>query len=156
MPIPFSAVKKAGAERFTRTLRSNTAGVESLRFRGAWRDRRFVIDSLEPAASVTEPAHDLESLTLTLPLVVDPGYYVRECARFGAVVAAIFRKQKVFENVLGADGYGHVVHSFHHVALCGHKGPWGESKSEFAGACTDCLKVATTRPNHRARMHPLT
>lgn len=155
MAIPFSAVKKVGAERFTRALCSNTAGVTSLCFRGQWQDRRFVIVNLEPADLVTEPIHDLENLSLTLPVVTDPSFYVRECARFGAVVAAMFRSRKVFENAIGADGYGHVVHAFHHVALCGHKGQWCESKPEFAGACLDCQKVASTRPNHRARMHPL-
>lgn len=156
MATPFSALKKTSAARFTRTLSTNTAGVESLRFLGQWVDRRFVIANLEPADLVTEPIHDLEALSLTLPIVTDPAYYVRECSRFGAVIAAMFRKRKSFENVVGADGYGHVVHAFHHVALCGHRGPWGETKSEFAGACTDCQRVAATRPNFRARMHPLT
>ena len=156
MARPFSALTKVGAAAFTRTLSSNTAGVKSLRFRGEWQDRRFVIAGLEPAAIVTAPLHDIENMTLTLPVVTDPTYYVRECARFGAIVASIFRKRKVFENAVGADGYGHVVHAFHHVALCQYRGPWNESKAPFAGACVACQQVAATPPNYRARMHPLT
>ena len=156
MAAPFSALKKTSAARFTRTLSTNTAGVESLRFLGQWVDRRFVIANLEPADLVTEAHHDLETLSLTLPIVADPAYYVRECSRFGAIVASIFRKRKVFENAVGADGYGHVVHAFHHVALCQYRGPWNESKAQFAGACVACRQVAATPPNYRARMHPLT
>ena len=93
MARPFSGLTKIGAAAFTRTLSSNTVGVKSLRFRGQWQDRRFVIAGLEPAAIVTEAVHDLEGLSLTLPIVSDSEYYVRECARFGAVVAAVFRKR---------------------------------------------------------------
>ena len=152
----FAAMTKAGSARFTNTLFTNRALVQSIRFVGAWHQRRFVVDSIEPADLVCEAVHDLEGLTLTLPVVADPDFYVRACARFGAVVAAAFRKRGGFENVVGSDAKGHVVHAFHHVALCGFKGPWSFSKSPFAGACVDCQRVASTPPKHRASMHPLT
>ena len=152
----FVAMTKAGSARFTNTLFANRALVQSIRFVGAWHQRRFVVDSIEPADLVCEAVHDVEGLTLTLPVVADPDFYVRACARFGAVVAAAFRKRGGFENVVGPDSKGHVVHVFHHVALCGFKGPWSVSKSPFAGACVDCQRVASTRPKHRAPMHPLT
>lgn len=156
MARPFSALTKAGSTRFTGTLFTNRALTPSIRFVGAWRDRRFVIVNLEPADPVVAAHHDLEGLTLTLPVVADADYYVRECARFGAVVAAAFRKRGEFENIVGSDSKGHIVHAFHHVALCGFKGPWSISKSSFAGACADCQRVASTPPAHRALMHPLT
>lgn len=155
MSRPFSAWTKAAATRFSATLIRNRHLFYSIRLIGEWRDRRFVVVNLEPAPQVTEPVHDLDELTLTLPIVDDPGFYVRECARFGAVVASAFRKRKNFDRVVGSDSKIHLVHTFHHVALCQYKGPWPQFKSPSEGECGDCIRVASTPPTHRAPMHPL-
>ena len=98
-----------------------------------------------------------EKFTLTLPIGAEKETIVRESRRFGGRVE---RQQgdrnKHFDFVNGENETVHMVHAFHHVALCGFKGPWGSSFTNPSGGegCLRCLDVASTKPAYRARWPP--
>jgi hypothetical protein len=138
-------------QMFCRTLMANQCRqLPSIVLHGEWQARRFVVGKIGAGENVvTAAVPDAKGLTLTLPIVDDWSFYVRECASFGASIASLYRKRKVFEIVSG-----HIVAEFHHVALCGFRGPWIDGENA-AQTCPTCAKIAETRPNFRARYHPL-
>lgn len=159
----FSAMSVPAATRLAAGLvRASELGVTGgLQLIGSWRNRRFVVSAMQPVYGhlTAAPLEDLESLSLTLPLGADASTIARETRRFGARVERLVRDQcNHFEVVpsLG-DTESHVVHAYHHVALCGHRGPWPEA-SEAGGTdrerCQLCHDISATAPNHRARYHP--
>jgi hypothetical protein len=152
MTTAFSSVKKGKAMSFCQRLNDNKgANFHSVVFRGCWKDRRFVIEKILISEDhVTEAVSNSKDLTLTLPIVDDWDYYLREFARFGASISALYRKQKLFENV-----GGHIIHAYHHVALCGARGPWAGVPLTLAVTCEMCANVANSVPKYRARYHPL-
>ena len=136
-----------------------TAGVSCVQFVGAWQARRFVIENLVAIyGSVNEVTSDTEAGTLTLPIGADANTIVTECRRFGGRVERIQRdRNNRFELVANTENETvQIVHAFHHVALCGSRGPWYSSFSMSNGGdeCVRCRKVALTKPEHRARWHP--
>ena len=136
-----------------------TAGVSGVQFVGAWQARRFVIKNLVAIyVSVNEVTFDTEAGTLTLPIGADANTIVTECRRFGGRVERIKRdRNNHFELVATNENETvHIVHAFHHVALCGSRGPWTSSFSISNGGdeCVRCRKFAVTKPEHRARWHP--
>lgn len=157
--IPFSSITKAWATRLCAGLVALDVPSRSVVLRGRWIRRRFqLVDAHESEISVTEATPDYEALTLTLPIVADWDFFVRECSRFGATVAGQARKAKAFDRVLNADGKACIVHAYHHVSLCGaHRGPWPDSvisETDPTPACASCAKAASVTPAYRARFHP--
>jgi hypothetical protein len=153
----FSSLTKKGAEGFTRLLLQHPDVFPAIVLHGAWDRRRLVIRTLSQSPAVSEPVPDYEALTLTLPLVEDPDFYIRECARFGAATASRFRQREAgrFESEIGLDGRAHLVHAFHHVALCSYR-KWPLHDGVVTSpTCDSCATVAATLPKHRARFHPL-
>ena len=136
-----------------------TASVSGIEFVGAWQARRFVIENLIAIyGSVNEVTSDTEAGTLTLPIGADANTIVTECRRFGGRVERIQRdRNNHFELVATIENETvHIVHAFHHVALCGSRGPWPSSFSMSNGGdeCVRCRSIAATKPEHRARWHP--
>ena len=136
-----------------------TASVSGIEFVGAWQARRFVIENLIAIyGSVNEVTSNTEAGTLTLPIGADANTIVTECRRFGGRVERIQRdRNNHFELVATTENETvHIVHAFHHVALCGSRGPWPASFSMSNGGdeCVRCRMVASTKPAHRARWHP--
>ena len=136
-----------------------TAGVSCVQFVGAWQARRFVIENLVAIyGSVNELIFDTEAMTLTLPIGADADTIVSECRRFGGRIERIKRdRNNRFELVASIENETlHLIHAFHHVALCGSRGPWPPSFSISNGGeeCARCQMVAATKPEHRARWHP--
>ena len=136
-----------------------TASVSGIEFVGAWQARRFVIENLIAIyANGNEVTYDTEAGTLTLPIGADANTIVTECRRFGGRVERIQRdRNNHFVLVATIENETvHIVHAFHHVALCGSRGPWPSSFSmNNAGEeCVRCRMVASTKPAHRARWHP--
>jgi hypothetical protein len=155
--VAFSALTKTGAEGFARVLLQNPDVFPAITLHGEWQKRRLVIRTLSQSPPVAGAVPDYEALTLTLPLVEDPEYYVHECARFGAAAASRYRAREAgrFESEIGIDGRAHLVHAFHHVALCGYR-KWPLHDSVVSSPrCEHCAAVAATMPKHRARFHPL-
>lgn len=159
-PTPFSALTKAKAIKVVEAMaKSVPRGDRSITLHGSWSGRRFVIfNATASPTSIAKPIADVENLSLTLPFANDWEAVSRACAAFGATVAALFRKRKVFENVADNAGVIHSAHAYHHVSLCGHRGPWGEGHVvgvEVPVTCASCAKIAATMPAFRARYHPL-
>lgn len=164
--LAFSAMGEVKASRFATGLRKLAdMGPHGVVLSGAWCNRRFVIvggrPSYEPVAG---PSFDFAALTLTLPVPCDADAIVRECRRFGGQVERAFRDRHrgEFEVVSSSSGGPrHIVHRYHHVALCGSKGPWlGDSSHVFLDGgvvdCDACRTISCTKPVYAARFHPLT
>lgn len=136
-----------------------TAGVSCVQFVGAWQVRRFVIENLIAIyGRGNEVTSDTEAGTLTLPIGADANTIVTECRRFGGRVERIQRdRNNHFELVATNENETvHIVHAFHHVALCGSRGPWTSSfsMSNAGEECVRCRSIAATKLEHRARWHP--
>ena len=136
-----------------------TAGVSCVQFVGAWQVRRFVIENLIAIyGRGNEVTSDTEAGTLTLPIGADANTIVSECRRFGGRVERIQRdRNNRFELVATIENDTlHLIHAFHHIALCGSRGPWQSSISRTIGGqeCVRCRMVASMKPAHRARWHP--
>lgn len=161
----FSGMTHVAAARLAVGLSElEVMGCRGLVLEGAWRGRRFVIESArKPIEKLAEFSFDDDALTMTLPSDAEPASIVRECRRFGGRVERTFR-----DHVLGSFDFViregeravHLVHQYHHIALCGCDGPWPNDPSDpmdvIAGApCERCRNVSLTKPVHRARYHPL-
>ena len=158
----FCSFKKGDSERFVGNLIRNRYRLAGVTFVAAWCGRKLCILKIErELLPVTQPSHDIEGLRLRLPIVDDPAYYVRECMKFGSSVASAYRKVRVFERVLGSDGAVHIAHAYHHVCLCGHRGPFdadGDVVFEIdssARMCSACDEDASKPKSFRARYHPI-
>jgi hypothetical protein len=162
---PFTALTVTSAGWLSVLLRSSRMG---LVIDGAWYRRRFVICAVRESSScVSGVTHDIKGLALAVPVSASLDSIARECQRFGARVERILREQHRFEFDLepGADERGpgalrHIVHRYHHIALCQYRGPWPERllEPEFASeleTCPDCSWISREQPTYRARYHPL-
>lgn len=159
MPKPFDAVTAKNAAQIAAIVHEMPPEVVGLRFVGGWRRRRFVIADAEPVwdevASVTK---DFENATITLPrsILLSSSDCIRELRSFGA---AITRRSQTgsFDVAEGNDHETHVVAQAHHVALCGHRGPWPDDWHPRTAlvSCSKCVELAKSKPAHRARLHPL-
>lgn len=160
---PFSSMTNLAASRLAVGLaKLASMGCRGLVLQGAWLRRRFVIESgHEPDKLVSEVDFDVENLSMSLPLGCDAETIVRECRRFGGHVERSFRDKFAgqFDHAVAVGGGEfHLVHRFHHVALCGFSGPWatqGPGSIDDTEVCDRCQSVAVTKPVHRARYHPL-
>ena len=162
-PRPRRAFSSMSVERATKLAKgfalAATASVSGIEFVGAWQARRFVIENLIAIyANVNEVTFDTEAMTLTLPIGADANTIVSECRRFGGRVERIQRdRNNRFELVATIENDTlHLIHAFHHISLCGSRGPWQSSISRTIGGqeCVRCRMVASTKPAHRARWHP--
>lgn len=157
-PRAFSAMTLERASRLLHgptMARLRTLGTTALTAVGDWHGRRFVIGAFVPApSSPAKPGSDTEGFTLTFSLSIAPDDFVRECRSFGARVERQQRdRNRRFESVGDSAGVIHTVHSHHHVALCGAKGPW-PLEPTLKAPCTACGAAAEMAPKHRARYHP--
>lgn len=152
----FSAVTEKQVIAWLQQLAPARLKIGAVMFVGAWipsdKPRRFVIAALIPQKSApAEPVADLVEETLIVPLSIRPADLLKAFRSFGARVE---RRQRdlidKFDFVGDSAGVGHTVHAFHHVAICGAKGPWiiGLLPSS---KCHDCARVAATTPKHRVR-----
>ncbi len=132
-----------------------TGAVSGLVITGAWINRRFVIAAASAAKSSVTKAHlDTEAGTLSFPLDIDPEEFATVCRSLGARVERLQRdRNDRFENVGDCDGVEHTVHAYHHVSMCGAKGPW-DTGSMPSSSCSACAHAVATKPKHRARYHP--
>ncbi len=161
MAKPFTTMTVAGATLVSARLQQFRAhGVPALCMVGAWRNRRYVIDQIRPAkAHVGDAVLDDEAGSLTIPIDADPSLVLRESRRFGARMEHRSRKDhRGFEvDVSTGDGRAHTLHRHHHVALCGHTGPWPDTPAVALDGVTGCLRcqiASVTKPAFRARYHP--
>ena len=131
-------------------------GATGVMFVGDWipsdKPRRFVIAALLPRKSpIAEPIFDIEGMTLTVPIGIAPEAFHKACLSFGARVERRQRDLRdTFDFVGDSAGIGHTVHAYHHVAICGSKGPWTIGLTP-SSKCANCARVAATTPKHRAR-----
>lgn len=134
-------------------------GATGVMFVGDWipsdKPRRFVIAALLPRkAPISEPIFDIEGMTLTVPISIAPEAFHKACLSFGARVE---RRQRDladrFDFVGDSAGVGHTVHAYHHVSICGSKGPWTIGLTP-SSKCDRCASVAATKPKHRVRYAP--
>lgn len=160
MPKAFDAMTAKGATKIAALLQELPPRIGGFVFHGAWMGRRFVIRDITPAdAPVASVSKDFATGTLTLSRevlsVADDT--VREMRSFGA---SMTRRTQTgdFEVATGFDGETHLVAVGHHIALCGHRGPWptGSHPVTDAVTCPKCEAISQTKPIHRARLHPLT
>lgn len=161
----FSAVTLSSAKVLHRALGAAAAsGSAGVIFQGAWVRRRLLIVGGRAAQAL--PAHGCDplALTITVPATSTPDDLMRQLRSFGGVVERVWRDSVKghFDLVVSdSDAARHLVHQFHHVALCGHKAQrWltDDEVSGFAGevkTCPQCTITAATKPNYRARWHPL-
>ena len=157
MPRPFTSMSKAAAKRFVaRMPQADHLGVLAICLHGDWRNRRFVINRVTASdRTVDEAIFDIDGLTLTVPLIVNETDFSSATRSFGAKIERIFRdRHDEFEHVTGGDGEMHIVHAFHHVALCGYNGPFPDLPVESPTDCVGCVDVGASRPAHRVRYHP--
>ena len=159
----FSGMSEAAASRLAVGMAKLTdVGLAGLSLVGAWRGRRFVIETMRAVyENVVGPTHDLDDPALTLPIRCTAETIRRECRRFGGRVerACRDRSQGTFDRVKSSvDEKTHIVHAHHHVALCSHRGPWSDSPPDPTDDedCPRCRGISATKPAHRARYHPLT
>lgn len=137
--------------------------VTHVEFAGVWSGRKFVIGPVSSRTfehgSIAVDVKDLENGTIALAVkatMTDPHAIVSTLRGFGAVVTRKSQMPVRFDVVEGFDRALHIVAGHHHVALCGHKGPWPDSVHEGVSAtCAACSEVAKTKPAYRARFHPL-
>lgn len=149
--LPFAALTLAKATKLAKGVPGAQHGY---RMQGDWQHRRFVIDGLTLAPDVVlRPVANMDSLTLDLPLNLRAAEYINECRRFGMSVESAFRRNRYFETAGDIDGVMHIVHSFHHVAVCGFKGPWSDCSHYTPPTCQTCLLESEILPQYRARYH---
>jgi hypothetical protein len=156
MIMPFTSLTRVRAKVFAQRISAQTL-VPSFKIFGRWHCRRFIVDRIEAGKEVVfEPVPDYSTLALTVPVSDDPEYYINELKRFGATVESRARKERAFQFVTGGDDQRHMIHSYHHIALCGHRGPWPESANPVADSvtCIACAIKAISIPPYRARYHP--
>lgn len=160
MPKPFDAVTAKNAAQIAAIVNKMPPEVVGLRFVGGWRRRRFVIANAEPVRDeVARVTKDFDHATITLPrsLLLSSSECMRELRSFGASVT---RRSQTgsFDVAKGHDNETHLVAAGHHVALCGHRGPWPEASDPITAppTCAQCETISRTKPQHRARLHPLT
>ena len=159
MPKAFDAVTSKNAAQMAAIVHQMPPDVVGLRFVGGWRRRRFVNADAEPVrdevASVTK---DFDHATITLPrsMMLSSSDCIRELRSFGAAMTR--RSQTGFFDVAeGNDHETHFVAQAHHVALCGHRGPWPDDTYPNTApvSCPKCAELSKSKPAHRARLHPL-
>lgn len=162
----FSATSLKSATILHRALPfARETGCAAVTFQGGWVNRRFVL--LGGCARRELPPHPRNplALTLTVPVTLDPTALMNALRSFGASVERLWRdnEQGRFDLVDSEDdGHRHMVHRYHHIALCGHKPDRWLSDDEvesFASeiqACPACATAAAEQPVHRARWHPST
>jgi hypothetical protein len=163
--LAFSSMSKRKASALASRLRQladmDACGLVLL---GGWRNRRFVIVAGRAAGEhVGILSCDVVALTLTLPTEADADAIVRQFRQFGGQVERAFRERcrGEFETVPASEGGPrHIVHRYHHVALCGCRGPWPDHSSpalfESDGdECAECRAISRTKPSHATRFHPL-
>jgi hypothetical protein len=161
---PFTGITSASAISLAARAASHQFG---LILEGVWDRRRFVVDRVCDGSSlVSYPACDIARRTLALPMKATEHTIARECQSFGARVERWFRDHHrgQFDLECGADwrgpgGLRHLVHRYHHVALCQYRGPWAERPlepeiSSELQMCPVCCHVAREPPAYRARYHP--
>ena len=159
MARSFTGMSKAAARRFVaRMPQANELGVLAICLHGAWRNRRFVINAVTASDRIVDEAiFDLDGLTLTVPLSVNEADFSSATRSFGAKIERIFRdRHDEFERVTGGDGEIHIVHAYHHVALCGYSGSFPDLPITMPDDCVGCGDVGASRPAHRVRYHPAT
>lgn len=129
-PRPHRAFSSLSVERAAKLAKgfalAATAGVSGIEFVGAWQARRFAIENLIAIyGSGNELTFDTEAGTLMLPIGADANTIVTECRRFGGRVERIQRdRNNRFELVATVENETlHLIHAFHHIALCGSRGP---------------------------------
>ena len=157
MPRQFTSMSKAAAKRFVaRMPQADLLGVLAICLHGDWQNRRFVINSVTASdRTVNEATFDIDGLTLTVPLSVNEAEFSSASRSFGAKIERIFRdRHDQFEHVTGGDGEVHIVHAYHHVALCGYSGPFPDPPAAMPTDCSGCADVGASRPAHRVRYHP--
>ncbi|MEG0922876.1 MAG: hypothetical protein RSD57_17355 [Comamonas sp.] len=157
----FSSVTlKQATDWLAQLILGKRLGRTAVTFVGDWAPysspRRFVIAGIStPKTSITMPTPNIEAQTISIPLDIAAEDLYSELRRFGARVE---RRQRDLNNrfdfVGDSAGVGHTVHAYHHVALCGSKGPWVLGLTSST-KCPDCVSVAATKPKHRARYVPL-
>lgn len=159
MPIPFDAVTAKKAAVIAARLGEIPASVGGLQFVGEWIGRRFVIRNLLPAmGEVNSVTKDFAAGTITIPrtLLLSEVDCVRELRSFGASVTR--RSQNgSFDVAAGFDNETHFVAVGNHIALCGHRGPWPDTSNPptMTVSCNACENISKSKPNYRARFHPL-
>lgn len=159
MAMAFDAVTARNAAPIAARLEEIPMSVGGLKFVGEWIGRRFVIRKLLPVQGEVESVtKDFEAGTITIPrsILVSAVDCVRELRSFGASVTR--RSQSgAFDVVAGFDHETHFVAVAHHIALCGHRGPWPDASypPSTAVSCSVCEKVSESKPSYRARFHPL-
>lgn len=161
----FSAVTPASAAVLHRALAAaSAAGDAGVIFQGAWVRRRLVIVGGRAAHALPPHACNPLALTITIPTTSTPDDLMRQLRSFGGAVERVWRDSARgrFDLVVSdSDAARHLVHQFHHVALCGHRPQrWltDDEVSGFAGelqTCPKCTITAATKPTYRARWHPL-
>lgn len=159
MPKPFDAVTAKNAAQIAAIVHKMPPEVVGLRFVGGWRRRRFVIADVLPVRDeLTSVTKDFDHATITLPraLLLSSPDCIRELRSFGA---AMTRRSQTgsFDVAKGHDHETHFVAQAHHVALCGHRGPWPDDwhPSTAPVSCPKCAELSKSKPAHRARLHPL-
>ena len=124
---------------------------------GSWRNRRFEVAEFKPANTIiTSPVFDVQGLHLLVPVEISSTQFVSACRSFGAKVERAYRdSHDYFERASDLSARIHVVHAYHHVALCQFKGPWPNTPDTAeVRSCTRCSDRAKLTPAHRVRYHP--
>lgn len=159
MAIPFDAVTVRNAAPIAARLEEIPLHVGGLQFVGEWVGRRFLIKRLLPAqGEVHSVTKDYAAGTITIPrsILISATDSVRELRSFGASVNR--RSQNgAFDVAAGFDHETHFVAVGHHIALCGHRGPWPDTSYPMTSpvSCNVCAEISKSKPNYRARFHPL-
>lgn len=159
MAIAFDAFTMRNAAPIAVRMEEIPMHVGGLQFVGEWIGRRFVIRKLLPVQGEVESVtKDFEAGTVTIPrsILVSAVDCVRELRSFGASVNR--RSQNgSFDVAAGFDHETHFVAVGHHIALCGHRGPWPDTSYPITTAvsCSACAKISKSKPSYRARFHPL-
>ena len=159
MSVCFSAMtsQRAAAWLGTKSMAHirDTGVVPGLLITGAWANRRFVIAAAKAAkTSIVKAQLDIEAGTLTFPLDIAPEEFATACRSLGGRVERLQRdRNDHFEIVGDFAGVEHTVHAYHHVSICGSRGPWNTDQVR-SSPCPACALAAATKPKHRARYHP--
>lgn len=159
MAKPFDAVTVKNALQIGAVVKQLPADVVGLCFVGGWSGRRFVIvNALPVRGDVASVAKDYAAGTVTLSrsFLLSLQDCVRELRSFGAGMTR--RSQNgAFDVAVGFDNDTHYVAAAHHVALCGHRGPWSDTSQPHATpvTCHKCAELSKSKPPHRARHHPM-
>jgi hypothetical protein len=159
MAKPFDAITTKDAAKILAKVEQVPPEVGGLTFHGKWRGRRLRIDTIQPVYGYTASISKdfvVGTLTLSREILSVAEDVVREMRSFGGSIA---RRAQTgdFDVVTGFDNETHIVAAGHHIALCGHRGPWPDDTQPALtpATCTACEKASKTHPLHRARLHPL-